>query len=170
VKQSGGHIRIYSELGHGTAIKIYLPRTVESESTPGRAEPSVDETPPGMREQVILVVEDESSMRRFTVDALRDFGYSVIHAESGKDAIALLANHPRIDLLVTDIVMPEMNGRQLADEIQRRRPGVKVLYMTGFTRDAVVHNGIVDNGVNLMTKPFGLGDFGQRVARLLRKE
>jgi signal transduction histidine kinase len=170
VKQSGGHIRIYSELGHGTAIKIYLPRTVEPENTSGQAEPRADETPLGTREQVILVVEDESSMRRFTVDALRDFGYSVIHAESGKDAIALLPSQPRIDLLVTDIVMPEMNGRQLADEIQRRRPGVKVLYMTGFTRDAVVHNGIVDDGVNLMTKPFGLGDFGQRVARLLRQE
>jgi CheY-like chemotaxis protein len=170
VKQSGGHIRIYSELGHGTAIKIYLPRTVEPENTSGPAEPRADETPLGTREQVILVVEDESSMRRFTVDALRDFGYSVIHAESGKDAIALLPSQPRIDLLVTDIVMPEMNGRQLADEIQRRRPGVKVLYMTGFTRDAVVHNGIVDDGVNLMTKPFGLGDFGQRVARLLRQE
>ena len=81
---------------------------------------------------------------------------------------AMLANHARIDLLVTDIIMPEMNGRQLAEEVQRQRPGVKVLYMTGFTRNAVVHNGVVDDGVNLMTKPFSLSDFGERVARLLQ--
>ncbi|CAM5770449.1 histidine kinase [Labrys miyagiensis] len=170
VKQTGGHIRLYSEIGHGTAVKIYLPRTVEPETAPGPAKARTGEIPLGKREQIILLVEDESSMRRFSVDALRELGYSVIHAESGKDAIALLANHPRIDLLVTDIIMPEMNGRQLADEIQRRRPGVKVLYMTGFTRNAVVHNGVVDDGVNLMTKPFGLAEFGERVARLLRTE
>jgi signal transduction histidine kinase len=168
VKQSGGHIRIYSELSHGTAIKIYLPRTVEPESAPSPLMPRTEEIPLGTHEQVILVVEDESSMRRFAVDALRELGYSVIHAENGKDAIALLANHQRIDLLVTDIVMPEMNGRQLATEIQRERAGVKVLYMTGFTRNAVVHNGVVDDGVNLMTKPFSLADFAERVARLLR--
>jgi signal transduction histidine kinase len=168
VKQSGGHIRVYSELGHGTTIKIYLPRSAEPESTHSPDRPKSGDIPLGTREQVVLVVEDESSMRRFAVDALRELGYSVIHAEGGKDAIAMLSNHARIDLLVTDIIMPEMNGRQLAEEVQRQRPGVKVLYMTGFTRNAVVHNGVVDDGVNLMTKPFSLSDFGERVARLLQ--
>jgi signal transduction histidine kinase len=168
VKQSGGHIRIYSELDHGTAIKIYLPRSSEPEAAAMRAKPVAEEIPLGSREQIVMVVEDESSMRRFAVDALRELGYSVIHAESGKDAIALLANHARIDLLVTDIIMPEMNGRQLAEAVQRERPGIKVLYMTGFTRNAVVHNGVVDDGVNLLTKPFSLADLAQRVAKLTR--
>ena len=117
----------------------------------------------------VLVIDDDPRLLNLMSTAFTRAGFRTFSAKNGKVGLQILCA-AKPDLLVTDIVMPEMNGRQLADEIQRRRPGVKVLYMTGFTRDAVVHNGIVDNGVNLMTKPFGLGDFGQRVARLLRKE
>ncbi|MCX5495312.1 response regulator [Kaistia dalseonensis] len=109
------------------------------------------------------MVEDEPAVRRLSVDTLRDLGYTVLHADRTAGALDLIAQHPEIKLLFTDIVMPEMNGRQLAERAQAMRPGLKVLYMTGYTRNAVVHNGLLDPGVRLLGKPFSIDQLATSV-------
>jgi len=164
VKQSGGHVKIYSELGQGTTVKIYLPRFAGEAAVAGDAAP----TPAVSRgTESILVVEDEDSVRRVTVDTLRELGYTVIHASSGRAALALFEQNNKIDLLFTDVVMPEMSGRALADEALKLRPDLKVLYATGYTRNAVVHNGMLDAGVAFMTKPFTMEQLAQKVRAVL---
>ena len=168
VKQSGGHVKIYSEIGHGAAIKIYLPRYHGPSEEPA----PVKVTDPGLlpkanEGETILVVEDEDVVRRLAVDALRDLGYTVIDAESPETALAILDKEPGILLLFTDVVMPKMNGRQLADEAQRRRPKLKVLFTTGYTRNAVVHNGTLDPNVRLLGKPYTLENLARRVRETL---
>jgi len=163
VKQSGGHVKIYSEVGQGTTVKIYLPRHT-GPLLAGEGE-AVESTPHGAADEIVLVVEDEQAVRRMTVDALRDLGYTVIHAESGPEALDRLERQPNVSLLFTDIVMPEMSGRELADHAIRRKPDLKVLFTTGYTRNAVVHNGIVDPGTALLQKPFTL----QQLARKVRE-
>jgi PAS domain S-box-containing protein len=155
VKQSGGHVKIYSELGQGTTIKIYLPRLLGSMRE--KSEMDADTPLPlGESREVVLVVEDESAVRRFTVDALTELGYRVLEADGAATALRLLDGHPEIVLLFTDVVMPEVNGAKLADEARRRRPDLKVLFTTGYTRNAVVHNGVLDPGVEMIGKPFTL--------------
>ncbi len=165
VRQSGGHVKIYSEPGHGTTIKIYLPRTgdvVSEVATPFEAELS-----PQSHDEVILIVDDEPAVRQFTMEALIELGYRVHAAENAASALKLLDAHPEIALLFTDIVMPDTNGRRLADQACERRPGLKVLYTTGYTRNAVVHNGVVDPGVELIGKPFTLDELAARVREIL---
>ena len=166
VKQSGGHVKIYSEPGQGTTVKIYLPRFTGAvaDAEPAAAPPAVPTGDPG---KIVLVVEDDERVRRFTVDALRDLNYTVLHADGGAKALRVLDGHPGVNLLLTDIVMPEMNGRQLAQEALRRRGDLKVLYVTGFTRNAIVHNGMLDPGVHLMTKPFTLEQLAAKVREML---
>lgn len=153
VKQSGGHIKIYSEVGTGTTVKIYLPRwageVTEEVSAPDRAAP-----PRAQDHEIVLVVEDDEKVRNVTVDVLRELGYTVVHARSGEDALLQLGLQPKIDLLVTDIVMPGMTGRVLADQAMELRPALKVLFMTGYSRNAVIHNGVLDAGVAFLQKPF----------------
>jgi PAS domain S-box-containing protein len=166
VKQSGGHVKIYSEVGHGTTIKIYLPRAHAAEAT----DPEIDETFStfmGDAREVILVVDDEPAVRQFSADALGELGYRVLEAGSAAAALQLLAAHPEISLLFTDIIMPETNGRRLADEAHKIRPDLKVLYTTGYTRNAVVHNGVVDKGVQLIGKPFTIDELAARVREVL---
>lgn len=165
VKQSGGHVKIYSEAGDGTTVKIYLPRFI-GEDVEVKAEKQGD-LPRGDRQELILVVEDEPAVRQFSVDALTELGYSVIEADSALAAFRLLDAHPEISLLFTDIVMPDTNGRKLADEALRRRPGLKILYTTGYTRNAVVHNGVVDPGVELIGKPFTVEQLANKVRAVL---
>jgi PAS domain S-box-containing protein len=167
VKQSGGHVKIYSELGQGTTIKIYLPRhygpapeIIEGESAPAAQDGAGE---------LILVVEDEDNMRRLTSDLLRELGYQVIAASNAANALAALDAHQDLALLFTDIVMPEMNGRKLADEVIARRPGLPVIFTTGFTRNAVVHNGVLDPGVNFLPKPFTLQQLAAKVREVLAK-
>ena len=166
VKQSEGHIALYSEPGKGTAVKLYMPRYIGPETVQDAAL-TPEHIPLGSRQELILVVEDDASVRRTTVDTLRDLGYSVVHADGGAEALRQLDQHPTAILLVTDIVMPRMNGRELADEALRRRPGLNVLFVTGYTRNAVVHQGVVDPGVALLTKPFTLRQLAQRVRDVL---
>ena len=116
---------------------------------------------------MILVVEDEPSVRQFSVDALTELGYNVIEADGAHAALRLLDAHPEILLLFTDIVMPDINGRILADEALRRRPDLKVLYTTGYTRNAVVHNGVVDPGVELLGKPFTVEQLATKIRAVL---
>ncbi len=162
VKQSGGHVKIYSEMGRGTTIKLYLPRDFSVGTS------TADETIQGHMEtaepnEVILVVDDEPTVRQFSVDALIELGYRVVGAEGAVQALDLLDMHPEIKLLFTDIAMPDKNGRQLADEARLSRPDLKVLYTTGYTRNAVVHNGVVDAGVELIGKPFTIDELAARV-------
>jgi PAS domain S-box-containing protein len=155
VKQSGGHVKIYSEPGVGTTVKIYLPRlqgAVDVDEPQGPA-PAL---PLGDTREVILVVEDEPAVRQFSVDALCELGYRVLEADGAATALSLLDTHPEIILMFTDVVMPDVNGTRLAEEARRRRPGLRILFTTGYTRNAVVHNGVLDPGVELIGKPFTL--------------
>ncbi|WP_029648130.1 CHASE3 domain-containing protein [Methylocystis sp. SB2] len=169
VKQSGGHIKIYSEIGQGTTVKIYLPRFVgEGEVAGPRREPSAAGMAfRGSPETLILVVEDEDRMRSIAVAMFQDLGYSVLAAGSAVEALALINANPDIDLLFTDIVMPDMNGRALAEEALRRRPDLKVVFTTGFSRNAVIHNGVLDRGVNFLPKPFSIEQLAQKVGAVL---
>jgi signal transduction histidine kinase len=168
VKQSGGHVKIYSEPGDGTTIKLYLPRFHGAEQA---AERGVERPMPrGDIEKLILVVEDEERARQVTAESLRELGYSVVHADSAASALEILAAHPGVRLLFTDIVMPDVNGRKLAEEAVRRVPGIKVLYTTGYTPNAIVHNGVVDPGVQLISKPFTLEQLARKVHAVLDGE
>ena len=165
VKQSGGHIQIYSETGVGSTVKIYLPRTQRAEIA-ARQEKAV--SPQGSVENVILVVEDEARVRGVSVTALRELGYTVIHAESGDEALGKLRAHPGVSLLFTDIVMPGMNGKALATEALRDFPHLKVLYTTGYTHNAVVHNGVVDADAQLIVKPYTVDQLATKIHEVLR--
>lgn len=170
VRQTGGHAKIYSEAGQGTTVKIYLPRLVAVGGVdPARlaapAEPS--ELPKGSPGEIVLVVEDEDSVRLVTVEALRELGYTVIHANGGNEALRKLDETPNVSLLFTDVVMPDMNGRQLADEAKKRHPKLRLLFTTGYTRNAIVHNGVLDHGVVLVSKPFTIEQLALHVREVL---
>src|SRR5882672_10977620 len=151
VKQSGGHVKIYSEVGEGTTIKVYLPRTHVSANVIREIDVPVVGS---LGSETVLVVEDEADVRSYLVETLQDLNYRVREAPDGAVALALFDSDPfRIDLLLTDIVMPGMNGRQLADELLHRQPSLKVLFMTGYSRNAIVHQGRLDPGVSLLQKP-----------------
>jgi CheY-like chemotaxis protein len=165
VKQSQGHIKIYSEPGAGTAVKIYLPRLIGNAQEMKRATTEPMRT--GDRSEVVLVVEDDSLMRRLTADALHELGYTVFESENAASALATLDRVTDIKLLFTDVVMPDVNGKKLADEALRRRPGLKVLFTTGYTANAVVHGGVLDQGVNLISKPFTLDQLAAKVRAVL---
>jgi PAS domain S-box-containing protein len=165
IKQSGGHVKIYSEPGHGTTVKIYLAR-LDAAQAEDVAAPVLPVVAAG-DSRTILVVEDEAGVRAFTTEALTELGYTVLAAHDGAAALRLLDRHPEVDLLFTDVVMPDMNGRKLADAAQARRPGLKVLFTTGYTRNAVVHNGVLDKEVALIGKPFTVGALGEKVRSVL---
>ena len=165
VKQSGGHIRIYSEIGEGTTIKIYLPRSF-ARAREADSEIKAPESQKGQLETV-LVVEDDPDVRGYVTETLRGLNYRVLEAADGPAAMALVQQPQPIDLLLTDVVMPGMNGRALSDDAQRHRPGLKVLYMTGYSRNAIVHQGRLDPGVSLIQKPFSEGALASRVHAIL---
>ena len=166
VKQSGGHIKIYSELGQGTCVKIYLPRL----SGAPKVEPSVEQmsTPEAAFEETILVVEDDDDVRAYSVDILRELGYRVIEAHDGPSALRLLERQFRLDLLFTDVVLPGgLTGAQVAAQARVAKPELKVLFTTGYARNAIVHHGRLDPGVQLITKPFSMSDLATRVRDIL---
>ncbi len=166
VKQSGGHVKIYSEVGEGTTVKVYLPRLLGPHEDEAPAETRPDPLRGDSRE-LVLVVEDEPAVRQLSVDALVELGYRVLEADGAAAALRLIDAHPDIDLLFTDVVMPEVNGRKLADEALKRRPLLKVLFTTGYTRNAVVHNGVLDPGVQLIGKPYTIEELAARVREVL---
>jgi CheY-like chemotaxis protein len=162
-------VKIYSEPAEGTTIKLYLPRFHGTEEI--ATERIIDgPVPRGNADQLILVVEDEERARQVTVESLRELGYSVVHAPDAASALKILDAQPGVRLLFTDIVMPDVNGRKLAEEAVRRVPGIKVLYTTGYTPNAIVHNGIVDPGVQLISKPFTLEQLARKVHAVLDSE
>ena len=162
-KQSGGHAAIYSEPGVGTTVKLYLPRyqgvVIEDEIAPA----PLDALPAGRADEIILVVEDEQRVRHFSVDALRELGYTAVSAASGAEALAVLGTRTDVALLFTDVVMPEMNGRELADAARVLRPELPILYTTGYSRNAIIHNGALDVGVAFLPKPFSIADLALKV-------
>jgi signal transduction histidine kinase len=166
-KQSGGHVKIYTEPGVGTSVKLYLPRLF-SDGHLTFKKPLIKPDPPRLGgSELILIVEDSAEVRHLAVAMVRELNYDVLDAPSGAVALALLDANPDIKLMLTDVVMPDMNGRQLADEVARRRPEVKVLFTTGYTRNAIVHNGILDPGVNLIAKPFTIEALAEKLHGLL---
>ena len=166
VRQSGGHVRIYSEVGVGTTVKIYLPRLVAStdESAGQRNEPVV----PHGNGETILVVEDEPGVRSFAVDTLRELGYRVLEAPDGARALRVLDSDRGVVLMLTDVGLPGgMNGRQLADEARGRKAALKVLFTSGYARNAIVHHGRLDAGVEFITKPFTFAGLAAKVRNVL---
>ncbi|MGF7243898.1 PAS domain S-box-containing protein [Pseudomonas oryzihabitans] len=167
VKQSQGHIKLYSELGHGTTVKIYLPRVVGASAAIERFTLPEGVVPQALPGESVLVVEDDPRVRLISVEALRELGYDVHEVESGAAALEILPTLPELSLIFTDVVMPEMTGRQLADQVSINLPSLPVLYTTGYTRNAIVHNGILDHGVNLLPKPFTLRELALKVRQVL---
>ena len=166
VRQTGGHVKIYSEQGHGTTVKIYLPRHVGEEDSTSDQNNARDAAR-AIGAEAILVVEDDQALRGYTTETLAELGYAVLEARDGASALQVLERH-HVDLLFIDVVMPGgMNGRQLADEALRRRPALKVLFTTGYTRNAIVHHGRLDAGVQMIGKPFSLSELSAKVRALL---
>ncbi|MFN8927296.1 MAG: ATP-binding protein [Rhodospirillales bacterium] len=166
VKQSGGHVKIDTEAGQGTSVTIYLPRPPAALVPDPPIPLSVPAEPVDGRETV-LVVEDEEAVRRFTVEALVDLGYRVLEAPGATDALRLLETRADVALLFTDVVMPGMNGRQLADAARGVRPDLRVLYTSGYTRKAVVHNGVLDPGVQMIAKPYTVEELARKIREAL---
>ncbi|MEQ8487013.1 MAG: PAS domain S-box protein [Pseudomonadales bacterium] len=168
VKQSGGHAKIYSESDVGTTVKLYFPRS-QSERRP--APPTTAEDAVTGGSEHILVVEDDALVREHLIAQLKGLGYRVTGASNGTAALALLAQHADVDLLFTDVVMPGgMNGRQLADAARASRPGLKVLFTSGYTENAIVHQGRLDPGVNLLSKPYRRQELAAKVRKVLDHE
>jgi len=152
VKQSNGHIKIYSEQGHGTTVKLYLPQASGVDQGSGEM---LSLSPLKGGDEAILVVEDDALVRRYVITQIHSLGYTTLEASNARQALELIDNGAAIDLLFTDVIMPgSINGRQLADEALRLRPGLKVLFTSGYTENAIVHHGRLDAGVLLLAKPY----------------
>jgi CheY-like chemotaxis protein len=168
--QSGGAARIYSEVGNGTMICIYLPRHVAG-GVEDDASPEANPAFSVAGQASILVVDDEPLIRMVAVEILEDHGYSVVEAEDGPSALKILGARPDIDLLVTDVGLPNgMNGRQVADAIRVQRPDLPVLFITGYAENAVLNHGHLEHGMQVMTKPFSADAFARRVSELIGGE
>jgi two-component system, cell cycle sensor histidine kinase and response regulator CckA len=165
IKQHGGNIWVYSEVGQGTTFKIYLPRVAEAAvPVPQPQEPH--EMPRGT--EVVLLVEDEPSVRNLVARVLRAQGYTVLEASNGAEALQVIQAHPGvIDLLVTDVVMPEMSGKALADHVVRRYPDIRMLFISGYTDRAIVHHGRLEADVAFLQKPFTLRALAHKVREAL---
>jgi PAS domain S-box-containing protein len=166
VKQSGGYIMVYSEPGRGSAFKVYLPRVEEEVEAPGREVPAA--TPRPAASETVLLAEDEGALRAIIREILEDGGYTVLEAATPDEALSIAHAHEGpIQLLLTDVVMPRMSGRQLAHQMAALRLGLKVLYMSGYTDEAVMHNGVLEQGAEFVQKPFTADALLDKVRRVL---
>ncbi len=165
IKQSGGHVKIYSELNHGTTVNVYLPRRTAAGE---EAETPVKQAISGDTTETILVVEDDPGVRDYLVETLTDLRYRVIEASNGELAVNMLdRQHFEVDLLLTDVVLPGMNGRQLSEVLRAKRPGLKTLFVTGYSRNAIVHQGRLDPGVTMLQKPLTRTSLANGVRKVL---
>ena len=164
MKQSDGHVKIYSEPGEGTTIKLYLPRHDGDE-----AALSADDSVGSERgsAETILIVEDDDGVRQYASEILRDLNYQIIEAKDSATALRLLEADKKFDLLLTDVVLPGKNGRELASEVERRRPGIKIIFMTGYSRNAIVHHGRLDPGTELIQKPLTERVLARKIRQVL---
>ena len=167
-RQSGGQVRIYSEVGQGTTVCVYLPRYHGDAELAEETQNAALAAAAGA--QTVLVVDDEATIRHLIDEVLDELGYTVIGAADGAAGIKVLQSGARIELLITDVGLPNgMNGRQVADEARRLRPGLKVLFITGFAENAAVGNGHLEPGMELLTKPFTLEALTSKVADMLSR-
>jgi PAS domain S-box-containing protein len=165
-RQSSGHVRIYSEIGEGTTVKIYLPRTVSDAEQVLSNEANKASRWTGT--ETILVVEDDKALREYAAEILQELGYHVLSASNGVAALETLGRGEHVDLLLTDVVMPGgLNGRELAEKAVGQRPALRILYMTGYTRNAIVHHGRLDAGINMISKPFSFEELAAKVRQRL---
>jgi CheY-like chemotaxis protein len=165
VKQSGGDIWVYSEPGKGSAFKLYFPRIAEPSAD---LLDSDDVRRRNRGQETVLVVEDEQGVRELIARMLERQGYKVLTAGNAREAIEVSASHSeRIAMLLTDVVMPQMSGHQLAEELERSRPDMKVLYLSGYTENTVVHHGVLDAGVEFLAKPFSQETLAQKIREIL---
>ena len=168
IKQSSGHVKLYSEPGQGTAVKLYLPRTV-TEGSVDTTRPDIGAAPGGHGE-TILVVEDEPAVREHSVTSLRDLGYRVLYAADGHAALRILARESEIEILFTDVGLPGgMTGRQLVEAARIRRPELRVVYTTGYARNAIMHGNVLEPGTELLPKPFSFGALAAKMRAVLER-
>jgi CheY-like chemotaxis protein len=166
IKQSEGHIKLYSEPGQGTTAKLYLPRYLGNDLPEASAERRLD-TSQASRGATVLLVEDDPNVREFSAVALHELGYRVLEAADAPTALRLLDQNRNVALLFTDVGLPGLNGRQLAEQAQQRVPNLKILFTTGYARNAIVHSGILDQDVELLPKPFTVEGLGRKLAEIL---
>jgi len=164
MKQSNGHVKIYSEPGEGTTIKLYFPRREGDEAAVANDGQVGSERG---RDETILIVEDDDGVRQYAAEILRDLSYQVIEAKDSATALRLLDANKKFDLLLTDVVLPGKNGRELATEVERRRPGAKIIFMTGYSRNAIVHHGRLDPGTELIQKPLLERELARKIRQVL---
>ncbi len=168
VKQSGGYIWVYSELGQGTTFKVYLPLVEEAVEPSLLPEPAVAPAQVSPENHTVLLVEDEAPLRKLVLAFLESNGYRVFEASNGREAIRLAENTPEaISLLMTDVIMPGMTGRELASRLAAQRPQMKILFMSGYTDDAIVHHGVLERGMQFLQKPFTLEDLARKLQTIL---
>ncbi len=166
-QQSEGYAKIYSEVGQGTTFKLYLPRH-RGDAAAEEPEPAVGERHTSDCGEVVLVVEDEAVVRGLIVDELQELGYVALEAVDGPTGINVLRSRRRIDLLVTDIGLPGLNGRQVADAARALRPGLKVLFMTGYAENAALASGFLEPGMEMITKPFAMEALAKRIRAIFQ--
>jgi CheY-like chemotaxis protein len=167
VKQSGGHIKIYSEVGHGTTVRLYLPRARQPEDL----ETDIETGPITGGSETILVVEDDEDVRGTVVDLLSELGYRVLRAKDAQSALAIVESGVPIDLLFTDVVMPgPLRSPELARKARERLPNIAVLFTSGYTDNAIVHGGRLDEGVDLLSKPYSREAMARKIRQVLRSQ
>jgi CheY-like chemotaxis protein len=166
-KQSEGHVKIYSEVNQGTTIRIYLPRhRGAAQEEPSTV--SLTAVPRAEAGETVLVVEDEPVIRNLIVEVLQDLGYRALEASDGPAGLKILQSRQHVDLLVTDVGLPGINGRQLADAARETRPHLKVLFITGYAENATLANGFLDPGMQMITKPFAVEALATRIRSMIQ--
>ncbi|MBE7157139.1 MAG: PAS domain S-box protein [Rhodospirillales bacterium] len=166
-RQSGGQVRVYSEVGVGTTVRIYLPRHYEAANT-GETQPELADAPRAEAGETVLIVDDEPTVRMLVTEVLHELGYQAIEAADGVSGLKVLQSDARIDLVITDVGLPGgVNGRQMADAGRQLRPGLKVLFITGYAENAAVGNGHLDPGMHVLSKPFAMETLASRIKNII---
>jgi CheY-like chemotaxis protein len=165
-QQSGGHVSLDSLPGQGTCVRLYLPRLHAPEPEQPLAE-TVSETPTPATGETVVVVEDDPAVRMLVMDLLKELGYRAHEAEDARSALPLLESDMRVDLLVTDVGLPGMNGRQLAEIARQHRPGLKVLFMTGYAQKAAERQGFLEDGMDMVAKPFSIEQLAGKIRTMI---
>jgi two-component system cell cycle sensor histidine kinase/response regulator CckA len=167
VKQNNGFIWVYSEPGEGSTFKIYLPKVKRDVKEEEKEQTTVENL---SGSEIVLIVEDDTSIRKLAQKSLQPHGYRVLVAENGEDALRISKEHEgTIDLMITDVVMPKMGGKETAERLKTLHPQMKVIYMSGYTDDAIVHHGVLAPGLNFLEKPFSPGGLAHKVREVLDK-